>query len=180
MTSMRVILCLSVSLCLGALHAPDVRAQAPARSGFFIGFGLGLGSFGVEDADGRESSGTGYFKIGGALNDRVLLGAESNSWLKEEGGATITSSNLAATVYFYPSATGGLFLKGGLGLSYLEIEAAGFGSADDTGTGVILGAGYDVGFGGRFGLTPFVGLVYNSHEGVSTNLLQIGLGVNWY
>ncbi|MHC4925435.1 MAG: hypothetical protein ACYTG4_15370, partial [Planctomycetota bacterium] len=52
-----------------AIAAASASAQSPARSGFFIGFGFGAGSFGVEDADERTSSVSGYFKIGGALSD---------------------------------------------------------------------------------------------------------------
>lgn len=164
-----------------ATVAPErVFAQAPTRSGFFIGFGFGGGSFGVEDADERESSLSGYFKIGGALNDRVLLGAESSGWTKEEGGATVTSGALSAMAYVYPSPGGAFFLQGGLGIATLGVDVEGFGSDSETGTALTLGAGYDIGFGGRFGLTPYTTLVFSNYEGGSTSLFNFGLGFNWY
>ena len=120
------------------------------------------------------------FKIGGALNDRVLLGAESIGWTKEESGVTITSGSLAAVAYMYLAPDGGFFLKGGLGIATLGLDFEGTEIVSESGTAVIIGAGYDIGFGGRFGLTPFGSLVYGSFEDGSTTLFQFGLGVNWY
>ena len=160
--------------------AASVSAQAPTRSGFFIGFGFGAGSFGVEDVDERETSLSGYFKIGGALSDRFLLGAESSGWTKEEDGATITSSALSAMAYFYPNAEGGLFFQGGLGISVLELGVEGFGSDRENGTALTLGLGYDIGFGGRFGLTPYATGVFGNYEAGNTSVFNFGLGFNWY
>jgi hypothetical protein len=44
----------------------------------------------------------------------------------------------------------------------------------------LAGVGYDIGFGGSFALTPYANFVYSNFEAGSTNLLQLGLGVNWY
>jgi hypothetical protein len=180
MSSARSVRTLLVALVATAVSAGSVSAQAPARNGFFIGFGFGGGSFGVEDADTRETSVSGYFRIGGALNDKVLLGAESSAWTKDEGGATITSSALSAMVYVYPNPAGGFFLQGGLGIATLELEVDSFGSGSDTGTALTVGAGYDIGFGGRFGLTPYTTFVFSNFEDGSTSLFNLGLGFNWY
>jgi hypothetical protein len=169
---------LGIVACAG-LAAP-LNAQAPARSGFFIGFGLGAGSLGIEDASERQSAPSGYFKIGGAISDQVLLGAESTAWVKEEGAVTLTSTSVSAVAYVYLDPTGGFFLKGGLGLATVEVDSGLFGGASETGSAVTLGAGYDFGFGGKFGLTPYGGVVVSSFEGGNTNLLHFGLGVNWY
>ena len=137
-------------VCLGA--AWPLRAQAPARDGFFIGFGVGGGSIGFEGDEEREVGGTGYFKIGGALSDKILLGAEGAAWAKEMGEqgvrGTVTSSKLSVVVYLYPDPAGGFFLKGGPGLAVLSVEAK-FGdvtfSETDNGFGFTLGAGYGYG-----------------------------------
>ncbi len=166
---------------------PSSAAAQAERDGFFIGFGLGAGSLGVEDGDGRETGFSGYLKLGGALNDKVLLGAESNGWTKSESEfgaeATVTSGSLTAVAYVYPSPTSGFYLKGGAGLARIEVDASGFGatfSDGETGTALTLGAGFDIGFGGRFALTPFGNFIYSSFDGGSTTLFQAGLGVNWY
>jgi len=172
-----------VALALGLLASSDAQvlsAQAPARDGFFIGFGLGWGSFGVEDAMEREAGGSGYFKIGYALSDKVLLGFESNGWAKGIRGHAVTAGTLGPVAYFYPDPEGGLFLKGGLGRAAVAVDAGRTGGVSESGFGLILGAGYDIGFGGRLGLTPYGNLVYGSFDGGSTSVLQLGLGVNWY
>ena len=172
-------------VCLGA--ARPLSAQAPARDGFFIGFGVGGGSMSFEGDSEREAGGTAYFKIGGALSDKVLLGAEIGAWSKEmeEGGVngTVTSSSLNAVVYVYPDPAGGFFLKGGIGTAFLmaEINSGGWSySETENGFGFTLGAGYDIGFGGRFGLTPHADFHYGGFEDSSTNLIRLGLGFNWY
>ena len=169
------------------LLLPSGAAGQSDRDGFFIGLGAGVGSLGVEDVDDRESALSGYLKLGGAINETVLLGAESNGWIKSESeagvDATLTSGSLSAVAYVYPSQTSGFYLKGGLGLARLDLSASGFGSSlseGENGTAITAGIGYDIGFGGRFALTPYGNFVYSSFENGSTNLLQIGLGANWY
>ncbi|MDX1493937.1 MAG: autotransporter domain-containing protein, partial [Longimicrobiales bacterium] len=176
MRATRLINGLLTATLLLALQAVTVSAQAPSRDGFFIGFGLGLGTLGFEDADERESAVSGYFKIGGALNEQLSLGAETNGWRKEEAGVTLTSTNISAVAYVYPSPDGGFYLKGGLGLANVDVDLGGFGGGDENGVGLTLGAGYDIGFGGRFGLTPYANLIYSSFDGGSSNLFQFGLG----
>lgn len=179
MRTFRVAVIVLVGVVIGVSDARQVEAQAPTRTGFFIGFGLGVGALSIEDSD-RETSLSGYFKIGGGLSDRVLLGAESSGWVKDESGVAVTSGALSAMVYVYPNPMGGLFLQGGLGIATLGVDVDGFGSDSETGTALTLGAGYDIGFGGRFGLTPYATFVFGNYEDFSTNVWNLGLGVNWY
>ncbi len=78
---------------------------------------------------------------------------------------------------------GASLLKGGLGFAVLSAESY-FGDFDlshsDNGFGFTLGAGYDIGFGGRFGLTPHADFDYGGFEDSSINLIRFGLGFNWY
>jgi hypothetical protein len=187
MRSLPFAISILLTLIVGIGTAQQLSGQAPARDGFFIGFGVGGGSNGFEGDEEREAGGTGYFKIGGALSDKVFLGAEIGAWSKEmeEGGVngTVTSSNLNAVVYVYPDPAGGLFLKGGIGTAFLmaEINSGGWSySETENGFGFTLGAGYDIGFGGRFGLTPHADFHYGGFEDSSTNLIRLGLGFNWY
>jgi len=130
------------------------------RQGFWIGFGGGYGSaYGeadCQDCDGgdREGSFTGFLKLGGTLNDRVLLGVEGNAWVKEQDGLTLTLGSFTGTVTFYPQASSGFFLKGGVGLSYVDTE---FGD----------GLGYDLRVGRNISITPSVNLCPR-HRGEST------------
>jgi len=151
------------------------------REGFFIGFGLGWGSLGCDDCGGeREGGFSGYLKLGGTVNEKLLLGFETNGWTKEEEGVRLSHANGSAVAYFYPQPESGFFIKGGLGVSNLDLGVSGFGSASETGFGLIAGLGYDARVGAMFSLSPYANYLYGSFDGGSTNVLQAGLGLTWH
>jgi hypothetical protein len=159
---------LVLGMGLVVLPAVDAWAGHPqARQGFWIGFGAGYGSASVGcddcETEDREGSITGYFKLGGTLSDRVLLGVESNAWVKNEEGGDLTLANVSGVVYFYPQPSSGFFLKAGVGLSYLDIsvrEDSFSSSLDKTGFGFLAGAGYDLRVGRNISITPSVNYYY--------------------
>ena len=59
-------------------------AQAQTHEGFWVGFGFGAGSLGIDGGTGRDTGVMGYLKLGGTINERFLLGMESNAWTKDE------------------------------------------------------------------------------------------------
>jgi hypothetical protein len=141
--------------------SPQAGAGHPQeRQGFWIGFGGGYGSAHAScDGGDGEGSYAGFIKLGGTLNQRVLLGVEANAWSKDEGGPTLTLGSFTGTVTFYPQATSGFFLKGGAGLSYVSTEfreASLSVSLDKTGWGVLAGPGDDVRVGRNISITPCV------------------------
>ena len=176
--SMRLLAVLFLAfLTMPSLSSGQDRPQT--REGFFIGAGLGWGSLGVSDGDGRESAASGYLKLGGTLNDQVLLGAESNAWVKDEGGVSMTVTSVTAIIQFYPSPTSGFFLKGGAGFSSTSITFWGL-TVEEPGFGLIGGLGYDQRLGTNFSLSPYANYVRNSYDGGSTNVMQLGVGVTWH
>ncbi len=77
--------------------------------------------------------------------------------------ATLTLGSVTGTVTFYPQASGGFFLKGGVGLSYVDTEVSEgsfTASLSKTGWGVLAGIGYDLRVGRNFSLTPCVNFFY--------------------
>lgn len=171
---------LAILAVAGSAEAQDRQE----RRGFWIGFGLGGGSFGCEDCEGREGGFSGHFKLGGTPSRKLLVGGESNFWVKEENDATLSMTNVSAVVYFYPSETGGFHLKGGLGLSVLSLDVdLGGGttlSTDDTGGGLLLGLGYDARLGRNFSLVPFLNFLGGTFEGGTANFWQVGAGLTWH
>ena len=168
--------------------ASVAQAQSPAaREGFHIGFGFGSGSAGATcDGcdDSREGGLSGYFRIGGALRPQLLLSGETNGWTTSDEGVDETVGFLSANAYYYPSLTNGFFLKGGLGISSYSAEND---VVEMSGTGLALGLGlgYDFRFGQKFALTPYLNYLHGLTGEVEDvdfkpNLLQIGLGFNWY
>lgn len=147
------------------------------RKGFWLNVGLGTGSLGCDDCDGRESALSGGFGIGGTLSQKVTIGLMTNGWTKEEFGASLTVGTAVVGVRFYPSAAGGFFLQGGLGLGSLDLGLAGFGSASETGTGAMLGVGYDFRIGRNVSLTPFYNGFAVKTDNADANVGQLGLGI---
>ncbi|HEX6614706.1 MAG TPA: outer membrane beta-barrel protein [Gemmatimonadales bacterium] len=165
-------------LTLLALEAAPAQAQHPqTRQGFWFTGGLGYGSLGCENCDGREGSISGGLAIGGTLNQKWLLGVGTNGWTKSENGATLTVGTLAALVRFYPSATGGFFITGGLGIGSIHAELSGLGGDTETGAGALLGVGYDIRVSQNVSLTPFWNGFATSTSNADANVGQLGLGV---
>ena len=154
-------------------------AQAQSHEGFWVGFGFGAGSLGIADDTGRDTGVVGYLKLGGTINERLLLGVESNAWVKDETGVTVTHSNTSAVAYFYPSATSGFFLKGGLGWSRLSVEVLGI-SVAENGGGAVFGLGYDARVGDNWSITPVLNFNGGAFDGGNTNIYELGVGISWH
>jgi hypothetical protein len=140
------------------------------RQGLRVGVGGGYGSADAScdecEGSGRESGGAVYVEAGWALSSRVLLGGEFRVWNGEAKGiarnvdAGLHLYNATATTTVFPRASSGLFVKGGLGASFADVEFKPGGTSipgdRGTGVGVVAGAGYDVPLRGRVSLTPAV------------------------
>ncbi|MDZ4257689.1 MAG: outer membrane beta-barrel protein [Gemmatimonadales bacterium] len=157
--------------------APLAAQNEHVRQGFWFNGGLGYGSLGCDGCDGREGGVSAQIGIGGTLSQKVLLGAMSNSWYKEVDGTSLTVSTLVAGIRFYPSATGGFYLTGGLGLGSIRADFDDFGTDTETGVGAMFGAGWDIRVGRNVSLTPFVSAFGMDNGDVDANVTQFGLSV---
>ena len=173
-----------------ALATPAAAQHAQVRNGFWIGFGLGYGSadLGCDGCDSDSESGlTGHLRLGGTLSDKLLLGAESNAWVKEVGGVDNTVGNLTAALYFYPAPAGGFFLKGGVGLGYYSASEGNL-SVSKTGLGLMAGLGYDARVGRNISITPMGTVRYGNLgeieefglDGVDFTVIELGVGVTFH
>jgi len=182
MSRSTLILCsFGAALVVLPQHAEAQRPQT--REGFFIGVGIGGGSLGCATCLEREGSFTGQVTFGGTLSPQLLLGVESSGWTKEENDARLTHANASAVAHFYPVATGGLFLSGGVGLSTLEVSTTSGSvtvSTTETGLGFTAGAGYDVRVRNNFSITPYGLFGWGDFDAGSANTFQFGLGVTWH
>lgn len=172
---------LAVVFALVTLSLPAAAQGNPqTREGFWVSFGFGAGSLGCDDCDDSDRVNGVNFQIraGGTLSQRLLIGGEINGWTKSEDNATLTFSNVGPVLVFYPSATGGLFVKGALGLANVEFDLGGF-SVEDNGVGLTLGLGYDARVGRNFALTPYFDIVTSSFDGASFNQVAFGLAFTW-
>ena len=169
-------LCLILGHSLAA-QAPSTTKTKNAREGFWFNVGLGYGSLGCADCDGREGGFSGGLALGGTLSQKVLIGGGTNGWTKSQDGGTLTVGTLTAQVRFYPSATGGFYLLGGLGIGTVSAALSGYGSDSETGFAALLGLGYDIRVGKNVSLTPFWNGFAVTTSNTDANVGQIGLGV---
>lgn len=165
-------------VCAGTLLAlaPADAQNAQVRSGIWFNAGLGVGSYGCEGCDGRESGGTGGLALGGTLSRKFLLGGGVNVWTKQVEDVTVTVGTVTALVRFYPSETGGFFLLGGLGYGVEQVSVDNF-SLSESGAGAILGLGVDIRIGRNVSLTPFWNGLGISLDSGNSNVGQLGLGI---
>jgi len=160
------------------IHVSPVYGQHPqTRKGFWFNGGLGYGSLGCDNCDGREGGLSGGLSLGGTVSPKFLLGVGTTGWYKSESGVTLTVGTLDARFRFYPSRNGGFFLTGGLGLGTISADVAGFGSDSETGVGVVLGLGIDIRIGTNVSLTPFWNGFAVRSSNSDANVGQIGLSI---
>jgi len=156
---------------------PGSAAAKHARSGFWFNAGLGYGSFGCPDCDGREGSLSGALAMGGTVSRKIAIGGGTTNWYKSENGTTQSIGTVVALLRFYPSSTGQLFLLGGLGLGHVQTEFEDLGKFTETGWGGLLGLGYDIRIGANTSLTPYWNGFLVSTSSGHANVGQIGLGL---
>jgi Outer membrane protein beta-barrel domain len=162
---------------LAAFAATTAQAQhAQTREGFWFSGGLGMGSLGTQNGTQRENGMSGDISLGGTLSPRWLIGVGSSGWSKSEQGGRLTVATLDARVRFYPSATGGFFLTGGIGAASIRASVGGL-SATDNGTGAIFGLGYDYRVARNASITPYWnGFAMKSNDN-DANVGQVGLAI---
>jgi hypothetical protein len=191
-------LVLIVTLCACASRSTHAQAtgRPNTREGFWVSAGLDLGA--------AKSNGTlfpgwsGSVRLGGTLSQSVLVGGEVDTWLHTESWTateTITAGSLV--VLWYPSGTGALYLKFGLG-GMMHYWGVGDSRYTFSAPSALLGLGYEVRVGPRLSLSPYAEALAGSttqlrdgpddtspaEETASskyfTTFLQVGLGLTWH
>lgn len=179
-------------LALGNASAQDAPrglslVREGGRAGFWGGFSLGAGGEAFDLRDGAGYSEELYrptvsLRVGGTVNPNLRLGGEVLAWINERGNTTESLSSLLFVGQFYPVATTGLYLKGGLGLGRNAVDFDEGGGVGDTGFAGLLGAGWEIRVGRRWYLNPVVDLVEHRYTGRGSEryrerLINFGLGV---
>jgi len=120
-------------------------------------------------------------KVGGVVSDRWLLGIELNFWAGSVGGARPSAHSLySANAHFYPDPDRAFFLRGRIGLADFDLQKEGFGAGAPEGLGPVVGLGLDSTPSGNLTLTPFANVLVGIFDGVSSDVLQLGIGLTWH
>lgn len=161
--------------------------RVPVRTGFYAGFGLGLGNaswdWTVSAPDSRNrGSGTGYLRFGTALREDFLVGFEALEWIKSYdldadgaviGDAEVSLTALTAAATWFP-LNHGAYLRVGAGPAVVhgQVDLDGGGVHVDEhrwGGALLTAAGYEWRLSDRFAAAPQFEFVY---FGVSGGALQ--------
>jgi hypothetical protein len=136
-------------------------ADAQERRGFWIGSAIGYGAagtrFDARDFDGGAVS-VVNISTGWTITPQLLLGVDINSFAVTFTRPGVSQPaavvDLTAGLTYYPRATSGLFVKGGIGPSIANDTSSPV-TIDVSGTGIsgIVGAGYEFYLGRNFSLT---------------------------
>ena len=167
-------------VCLATLAGASSAAgqgYAQTRQGFWFSGGLGWGTLGCADCDGRTGGFSGGLSLGGAVSSKLLIGVGTTGWTKSEDGASMTVGTLDARIRFYPSAKGGFYLTGGVGVGSIAVGIDGFGSDSEIGPAVLLGLGYDLRVGKMLSLTPYWHGYAVQTDNADSNVGQFGLAI---
>ena len=169
-----------VLTAIGIMCVTPLLATAQEREGFWFGAGVVIGSAAVRCNacdDGRDVGGGLSIRAGWTVNERLLIGGEftgvamfpevnlltpTGVHLEDNVPATFFLYNLLGTVTFYPNASSGFFVKGGAGLSGIDVqidyETSYLTIPIGNGLGVLAGAGYDFRVARRISVTPAVNI----------------------
>jgi hypothetical protein len=150
----------------------QIETPNSIRSGFWFTAGLGYGTLGCKDCEGRENGLSGNLTLGGTVNDRFLIGFGTAGFTKSIDGQRFSLGHYDARIRFYPSRTNGFFVTGGAGIGRMS-----FVGESETGFSVLLGLGYDIRVAKNVSLTPFWNGYAMSNSNVDANVGQLGIGV---
>jgi hypothetical protein len=154
----------------------------------------------VDCSTDRVAGGTGYLRLGGTLSRHFLLGVEANAWVNPAsqcgsgpcpGDFDEAIANGSVVLLWYPSATGALYLKFGLGgMAYGADD--GVNELGATAPTFSIGLGYEIRVGRNISLVPYMNTMASSSveeelNGVSLgtadlslNVFELGLGLTWH
>lgn len=173
----------------GGAHPPGLQ---PAHEGFYIGFSLGGGGLKFTHPDGKSSSreeslAITLLRLGVALDERLLLGANLGGWTRKEEDflpeeRTMTLVRINAEAIFYPVVgAADVFVRGGLGIARLSIDIGDTEVFEEDGAALHVGGGVEKRLGTRFA----VGASLDWHfarltEDLEANYWELALQFTWY
>lgn len=175
----RLVSAVLLTFAVGLADRAVAQGGKEPRHGFWIGFGAGY-SNATSSCDGCGSTtGTGgiagQLRMGVTLKHNLLVGVDLESWNKSEGGKWARVANLTGAAYYYPAASAGLYLKGGVGLSSMSGTLSGY-SIDGAGLGFTVGLGWDIPVTKGLYLTPTASFLWGEVGDIKSGSTLLATG----
>ena len=181
-------------LAYAPLSAQTAHDRDLQRFWIHLNLGYGTANFSCDSFCGsgpRIDGGTYGIELGGTVSPSVRLGGSFEAWTHQFGdGTSEDMENVGLVMYYYPSVSSGLFLKGGVGFSSYHASDLGI---DGTGWGYSGGLGYEFPIGASVTIIPFadynVGKVgevdFSDGSGIydtgwNQNFVAIGVSFGFY
>ena len=191
---MRVLYATAATVLLAATTLCAQRRSE--RAGGWIGIGAGPGNAGAtcdECTSDRLWGFSGMVRAGGTITQNLLLGFETNGWLRstDEIDSRLGFASLTATLF--PSLATTFYIKVGLGgmSYYAQEQTAGGNELSALAPAVMAGIGYEIVIPGAPVIVPYFNYLASTSVDVSVNgqavptstisvsLLQLGVGLLW-
>ena len=167
------------------------------RDGFWLGFSLGAGneSYRFENDPAGYSSDvtapTFSLRLGGTPSQSWLLGAELFAWMDGDLNNTYDEysnvlSSAMVIAQFYPIKSGGLYIKGGVGVAANHVRTIappGFIVRDEqAGMATVFGAGLDLRVGRRVSITPTIDVHHQFFDRgeLRERIVSLGVGLTFH
>lgn len=137
----------SLAVLLSLIPSSAEAQEEARREGFWVSVGVGAGATTADVASNLSHwGGAGYVRAGGVPDEHVVIGTEMLGWVTGQDDVVTTRGVVTLFVQYYPSRTGGLFFKGGLGGAGVAVWtdlSPGTTVRSNGGFGMTLGSGYE-------------------------------------
>lgn len=138
--------------------AGDLEDGKKDRKGFFIGFGVGGGAYHQRSSGAKTTKGAGLFdfKIGGGLNEKILLMYAGSSSYTRINGVDVNVDNTPFAVQWF--VWDNLYVRPAVGFAFSTSSVSNNGTTVSTDSKISVGADFAVGYEfrlcKRFALSP--------------------------
>lgn len=190
---------LAAVLVAVSLVATAAAGPPPHRGGFYVGVGMGFGNASWEWADTSrygtapdEWAGSLNLRLGHALRDDLVLGAEFQGWAKkwfvdsDSIQATVQMGSIMLAATWWPGNVGP-YLRAGAGVGRARAELTdgilAYETGTDTGPALLGAVGYEWRAAEAFAVGAQVEYVYLALDGDvfgDTTVLDGSIQFNWY
>lgn len=156
--SIFVVLLLVTTLGAPVLQAKTLRDGKNDRQGFFLGLGVGGGVLSVSGDGESETKGAFLIdtKIGGGINENVLLMYDGSSTITQIHGVDFTVYTAPFAVQWFFADN--FYIRPGIGLSFArasqDINGVNFSADSGVSIGIDMAGGYEFRLGKYFSLSP--------------------------